>query len=245
MQQREYEALFEAEEKVWWFRAMYLFLGKVLRPYIGDRNFALDIGCGTGGLIKELSGQGHRVVGLDYSLIGLEMAKRRLNSGLLQADGNKIPFRQNFDLVVSVDVLELGGIDPQSLVDGALRALKPGGYALFVAAAHQWLLSEHDRAVNSTRRYNLARLRQLFSRPDVKILRSTYLFFFLFPLVALRKLFNPPQKTPIEESKSDVALFPGIINTVFYAVCWLEAQLLAAFNMPMGSSALILVKKIV
>lgn len=244
MQKREYEALFEAEEIVWWFRAMYLFLRKILRPYLGDQNFFLDVGCGTGGLIKELAAQGHKVIGLDYSLIGLEIARQRPNSGLLQADGNRIPFRNNFDLVVSVDVLELGGIDPQSLVDGVLRALKPGGYALFVAAAHQWLLSEHDRAVNSTRRYNLSQLRQLFSKPDVKILRSTYLFLFLFPLVALRKLLNPPQKTPIEESKSDVALFPGIVNGVLYAICWLEAQLLPVFNMPMGSSALILVQKL-
>lgn len=243
MQKREYEVLFEAEESVWWFRAMHLFLGKILRPHLHDQRFALDVGCGTGGLIKELVGQGFSVVGLDYSSIGLEMAKQRLNSGLLRADGNKIPFRKNFDLVVCVDVLELGGIDPQSLVDGTLRALKPGGYAIFVAAAHQWLLSEHDRVVNSTRRYTLTQLRQLFSRPDVKILRSTYLFLFLFPLVALRKLFNPPQKTPIEESKSDVTLFPGVINTILYAICWLEANLLTVFNLPIGSSALILVQK--
>jgi SAM-dependent methyltransferase len=244
MQKREYEALFEAEEKVWWFRAMYLFLGKVLRPYIGDRNFALDVGCGTGGLISRLVQMGHSVVGLDYSATALKFASQRQNSGLLKAEGNKIPFRNNFDLVVCVDVLELDGIDPQSLVEGALRALKPGGYALFVAAAHQWLLSEHDRAVNSTRRYNLVQLRQLFSRPDVKILRSTYLFLSLFPLVALRKLFNPPQNTPIEESRSDVTQFPGVVNTVLYAVCWLEAQLLSVFSMPMGSSALILVQKL-
>ncbi len=244
MHKREYEALFEAEEKVWWFRAMYLFLEKVLRAQLEEQKFALDVGCGTGGLIKELVGRGHSVVGLDYSLIGLDMAKRRPNQGLLQADGNKIPFRKNFDLVVCVDVLELGGIDPQSLVDGALRALKPGGYALFVAAAHQWLLSEHDRVVNSTRRYNLKRLRQLFSKPNVKILRSTYLFIFLFPLVALRRLLNPPQDTPVEQSKSDVAISPGIVNGVLYAICWIEAQLLSVFNMPIGSSALILVQKL-
>jgi SAM-dependent methyltransferase len=244
MQKREYDALFEAEEKVWWFQAMYLFLGKILRPHIRGQKFALDVGCGTGGLIKELVGQGHKVIGLDYSLIGLKLAKQRQNSGLLQADGNKIPFRNNFDLIVCIDVLELGAILPQSLVDGALRALKPGGHALFVAAAHQWLLSEHDRAVNSTRRYNLTQLRQLFSKPNVKILRSSYLFLFLFPLVAVRKLLNPPQTTPIEESKSDVALFPGIVNTALYAICWLEAQLLTVLNMPIGSSALILVQKI-
>jgi SAM-dependent methyltransferase len=244
MQKREYVALFEAEEKVWWFRAMYLFLGKVLQPCLGDQKFVLDVGCGTGGLIKELGVQGHNVIGLDYSLIGLKMAKQRPNSGLLQADGNKIPFRNNFDLVICIDVLELGAIDPQSLVDGALRALKPGGYALFVAAAQQWLLSEHDRAVNSTRRYDLLQLRQLFLKPDVEILRSTYLFLFLFPLVALRKLLNPPQTTPIEESKSDVTLFPGIVNGVFYAICWLETQLLSVLNMPTGSSALILVQKL-
>lgn len=243
MNRREYERLFRAEEEMWWFRAMHLFLQKILRVYLGDQSFILDVGCGTGGLIKAIGEKGHRVVGLDYSAVALDMSKRRPNFGLLRANGNAIPFRNKFDFVFSIDLLEISDINPRSLVQGALGSLKPDGYAVFVAAAHQWLLSEHDRAVNSTRRYNLTELRSLFSGPDVKILRSTYLYLFLFPLVALRKLLNPQRTEPIEETNSDVALYPTVLNAALYAICWFEAQLLDIFDMPIGSSVLILVQK--
>jgi SAM-dependent methyltransferase len=161
---------------------------------------------------------------------------------LAQASANALPFTTGaFDLVTCIDVLEVATVDPAALVNNALRVLRPGGHALFVMAAHQWLLSEHDRAVNSVRRFNLGQMRSLFSAQAVTIRRAGYLFFLLFPVVALRKLLNRPQQG--RQSSSDVSVPPMFINQPLYWLCWLEAQWLRVFNLPIGSSVMILVQK--
>lgn len=240
----EYERLYKAEEHLWWFRAMHLFLLRLLprEPRVPRELLALDIGCGTGGFLKKLTGAGYKTIGLEYTRVALDYARLRQDHGLLQASANELPFESAFDLVVCVDLLEVGTVEPKKLIDGAIRALKPGGYGIFVMAAHQWLLSEHDRAVNSVRRYNLGQMRELFVKPGVEILRSSYLFFFLFPLVAIRKLFNR-KRNSAESTESDVSIPPGFVNNPLYALCWLEAQLFSIFDMPLGSSVVVLVRK--
>jgi SAM-dependent methyltransferase len=245
MLDREYQRLFVAEEHLWWFRALHLFLSKLIPSDTRTKNLkALDIGCGSGKWIGRLSENGFNAVGLDFSQTALSYSRQRPNAGLVRGDANRLPFIRSFELVVSLDVLELGNIDPAAFAENALRVLKPGGVGVFVMAAHQWLLSEHDRAVNSVRRYNLSQMRNLFQRPDIQILRASYLFFFLFPLIALRKLTNP-QRRPDDhrQPESDINLIPAIINEPLYWLCWLEAQLLSRFNLPIGSSVCVMVRK--
>jgi ubiquinone/menaquinone biosynthesis C-methylase UbiE len=242
MDKREYEKLYLLEEKLWWFRAMRLFVSTV-----GGNSFkpglrVLDIGAGTGGLGRALERMGCRVVALDYSQEALNLASREM-ALLTRANGNSIPFKtESFDFVISVDVLEVAGIEPTRLVSNALRVLKRGGTAIFVAAAHQWLGSEHDRAVNSVKRFTLQELKTLVKGLPVHITKATYLYFFLFPLIALRKILNRPGEDG-RQAESDVAPLPQVINGALLAVCWIENQFLRLLNFPIGSSALIKVVK--
>jgi SAM-dependent methyltransferase len=240
MQAKEYDRLYVAEERLWWFRALHKFLFQLLPPHHGRQATVLDIGCGTGGLLRKLDKAGYKSVGLDYSLHALRLARQAGKRELVCASANALPFRGRFDMVVSVDVLEVATAEPKAVVHSAQLALRPGGHGLFVMAAHQWLLSEHDRAVNSVRRYNLRQFRELFRNGTVEIIRSTYLFFLLFPIVAVRKLLNPKRQGSTE---SDVSVPAPVINQPLYFVCWLEAQVLKLLNMPIGSSVAILVKK--
>jgi len=244
MQNKEYERMFAAEESLWWFRALHLFLRRFLPSDQRSRQnlLVLDIGCGTGGLVQQWVAAGYHSVGLDVSSLALSFAKHRSHHDLVRGSADNLPFRAAFDLVTCVDLLEVGSVDPQTVVTRALRALKPGGYGLFVMAAHQWLLSEHDRAVNSVRRYTQHQMVNLFSQQGVKLIRATYLFFFLFPLVALRKLINPPSQLK-KVADSDVRVPSLIINEPLFALCWLEAQFLPFLSWPIGSSVLVLVRK--
>jgi SAM-dependent methyltransferase len=241
MQTSEYQRLHEAEDRLWWFRALHLFL-RLLLPKTAGSSLALDIGCGTGGLLRRLAAWQVSPHGVDFSAAALQFARHRQAVPLAQASANALPFTTGaFDLVTCIDVLEVATVDPAALVRNALRVLRPGGYGLFVMAAHQWLLSEHDRAVNSVRRFNLGQMRSLFSAEAVTIRRASYLFFLLFPVVALRKLLNRPQQGG--QSSSDVSVPPMFINQPLYWLCWLEAQWLRVFNLPIGSSVMILVQK--
>lgn len=243
MHQSEYGRLYQAEENHWWFRALRLFLFSVLSKHQKTGLRVLDIGCGTGALLSRLSAEGYEAFGLDLSRHALDYALERENQGLIQASANELPFKSVFDLVVSVDVLELDNVDPRRMVARSIAALRPGGLGLFVMAAHQWLLSEHDRAVHSVRRYSLSQLRGLFSSHEVTVVRSTYLFFFLFPLIALRKLLNSQKKLGTAEPVSDVATPPKVINQLLFGLCWLEEKFLGRVDLPTGSSALVLVRK--
>ena len=242
MQAEEYKLMYQAEQKMWWFRAMHLFIHRILVKQLAGKDLqVLDIGCGTGGLLHMLSAEGFHPIGSDYSAIALKYVAKH-NKQLVQADANCLPFESTFDLVISVDVLETENINPNRFVSAAIRTLKPGGYGLFVMAAHQWLLSEHDRAVNSVRRYNMKQMRELFRIQGTEILRSTYLFFSLFPLIAARKLLNRRQKNT-RVAKSDISIPPFLVNEILYAVCFLESLLLSKTDFPVGSSVLILVRK--
>lgn len=239
----EYENLYRSEERMWWFRALRLFLAKFLpKTTFEEGKVALDIGCGTGGLLASLSSFGYMAIGLDFSSKALQYARRRTEQSLVRGSANELPLVGGFDLVTCIDVLEVESVDPEQLVTNALRILKPGGYGLFVAAAHQWLLSDHDRAVNSVRRYSLARFIQLFEDLDIQIIRATYLFFALFPFIALRKLLNP-KRVGAARAVSDVSVPSALVNESLFFICWLEAQILPLFKMPTGTSVLILVQK--
>jgi SAM-dependent methyltransferase len=236
MHPQEYRKLAAVEDRLWWFRALRRFIDVLLPPQRGE--LILDIGCGTGGLLRYFAKQGRSAVGVDFSAHALAHAD---GCAVARADAMRLPFAAGaFDAVVCIDLLELDSVRPADLTAEAVRVLRQDGRGLLVAAAHQWLLSEHDRAVHSVRRYELGELRKLLSGLPVKQKRRTYLFALLFPFVAARKLLNPPRSG---ESSSDVNSAPLLVNELLVAICWLEAQFLRVFSLPVGSSAAVLVEK--
>ncbi len=72
----------------------------------------LDVGCGTGNYSVELSGRGHRVVGIDFSPSMLTLAQYKANQGSMRPQflfsnlNRTLPFRDDsFDAVVCINVL--------------------------------------------------------------------------------------------------------------------------------------------
>jgi SAM-dependent methyltransferase len=89
----------------------------------------LDVGCGVGRNLSELSKQGFRPLGLDLSLLVLDEARALSDIPLLRGDLFELPFRENsFDAVVAWQVV--CHFDPGSR-RAALRQLArlvvPGG----------------------------------------------------------------------------------------------------------------------
>jgi ubiquinone/menaquinone biosynthesis C-methylase UbiE len=86
----------------------------------------LDIGCGTGMFLGELSWRAEFVAGVDTSLEMLRVANvRRGKAALVLADADKLPFADgSFDAVVSITLLQ-NMPDPAATVREAARVLKP------------------------------------------------------------------------------------------------------------------------
>lgn len=89
---------------------------------------ALDLGCGTGKTLGELSRLGLKAVGYDISIAMLEIAKKRVCfNPLVKGDVSFLPFSSaSFDLVVTNGVWHHFS-DIESTIKEVARVLRPSG----------------------------------------------------------------------------------------------------------------------
>jgi 2-polyprenyl-3-methyl-5-hydroxy-6-metoxy-1,4-benzoquinol methylase len=100
----------------------------LLKP--GDK--VLEIGCGIGTVVSELTGQGYDVTGTDISQVAIEYGLVKYDHVRLEVQAaEKLTFvEETFDVVLSFDLFEhIARIDRH--VGEVRRVLKPGGYYLF------------------------------------------------------------------------------------------------------------------
>jgi trans-aconitate methyltransferase len=97
---------------------------ELLAPQPGER--ILDLGCGDGALTRKLVELGCSVVGVDA---GPDMirAARELGLDAHVVDGHELAFGREFDAVFSNAALHWMKRDPQEVIAGVARALRPGG----------------------------------------------------------------------------------------------------------------------
>ena len=96
---------------------------ELLAPRRGER--VLDLGCGDGVLTAKLVGLGCDVIGVDGSASMIDAAKT-LGLDARVMDGHALQFAGEFDAVFSNAALHWMK-QPEKVVDGVWRALKPGG----------------------------------------------------------------------------------------------------------------------
>jgi SAM-dependent methyltransferase len=95
-----------------------------LAPRAGER--ILDLGCGDGALSAKITAVGAAVVGADASP-ELVAAARAQGLDARVIDAHELPFRNEFDAVFSNAALHWMKRDPDAVLAGVSRALKPGG----------------------------------------------------------------------------------------------------------------------
>ena len=105
-----------------------------------------DLGCGNGYLASRLGATGLRVVGIDASGSGVEIANRHYATDkvyFVKAEiGGALPQDElaphGFDAVISSDVIE-HLYRPAGLIEAAALLLKPGGYLIVGTPYHSYL----------------------------------------------------------------------------------------------------------
>ena len=242
MKTQEYKKMFLLEDKHFWFLGKRALIKILLNQHVPNKNlFILDIGCGTGGLTKFLTHYG-KVIGLEKNKYAVNLAKKR-GLKIINGDAQKLPFKRNsFSLVTLFDVLYHKNIkDEKMVIKEVNRVLKNNGYFLITDSAFNFLKSTHDRAVFGNKRFTLPYLKNILEKEGFKIIKSSYCFFLLFPLIFIkRKILDKL----IKNNDSDLNQFPKIINWFLTKVVLFEAWLLKYIDFPIGSSLVILAKKI-
>jgi trans-aconitate methyltransferase len=96
----------------------------LLNPQPGER--ILDLGCGDGALTEKIIARGTEVVGVDASPDMVAAAQRKhINAHVI--DAYELTFNSEFDAIFSNAALHWMKRDPEAVIQGVRRALKPGG----------------------------------------------------------------------------------------------------------------------
>jgi SAM-dependent methyltransferase len=236
----EYERMFAAEERQWWYAGMRAISLALLEPALaGRRARLLDAGCGTGMNVAVLSRFGS-AVGVDLAPEALRGCRAR---AVLAAGGDvrALPFpASTFDVVTSFDVLYHRWVeDDQTAVRELVRVLRPGGLLLARVPALRLLWGAHDEAVYSRHRYTRGELVRLLAGQGLEVVRATYANCFLFPVLLARRTAD----RLLHRHGSDVAFLPPPLERAFRSLLLLESRLVRRVSLPVGASVLALGRK--
>ncbi len=237
METKEYQQLFEVEDRLWWFVGMREATLVLIKRFVQDpRGLSiLDAGCGTGGMLPHLSSYGS-VVGTDLSDEALSFANRGRRGHLVQSSLPGLPFPSgSFDLVTSLDVIYHQAVpDDEKALSEMARVLRPGGTLLLRVPAHDRLRSRHDIAVHTRHRYGKRELIDKLERAGLTAVYASYLNCFLFPLALVKRLAEPLLLQ--DDRGSALKDMPFLINRLLTGILRLEAGIVRWGQLPFGLS---------
>ncbi len=245
MQEDEYRAMFELEERLWWYEGMRAVSEGLLKRAVpeGASLCLLDVGCGTGYTLLWLKERlrAREAFGIDASLHATRFWRLRGIDSAAIASAAALPFdSDSFDLVTCFDVIyQFAHEDARRALAEMQRVLRPGGLLLIREPAYEWLRGSHDVAVATRHRFTRARLARLLAAEGFIARRATYANSLLFPAAAGHRLVSRLR----DGRASDVKPVPAWMNRVMLAALRLEARLLDHFNFPFGLSVVMLAEK--
>lgn len=199
-----FEKLYQVEDRHFWFRTRKAIVAALCSNIIANLPAGyrvMEIGCGTGHLLKTLKDtcKNGKVFGLDLFWEGLAFASQRTNAILVQGQAEWMPFAEgNFDLIGMFDVLEHLENDEEILVS-VLRMLKEGGKLMLTVPAERQLWSTTDLIAHHQRRYEMDELKQKLEKSGFQIDYISECMQALHPLARMR----PPAPILLEEMSAD------------------------------------------
>ena len=231
--------MFSLENRHFWFLAKRKFADVFINPIRGEISKILDIGCGTGGMTHHLSKYG-AVVGIDSDKSAVKYSlKRKIKVRL--GDANRMSgIKDKYDLVTLFDVLYHKNIpNPKKVIKNVEAIINKGGYLLITDSAMPCLYSSHDLQLGGARRFSSSKLRKMLEQSGLNVVRISYIYFSIFPLVFLRRVILDK----FVAKGSDVEEVNPAINHFLIFLLRIEAFILKWFDFPWGSSIIALAKK--
>lgn len=237
--------MYRLEATYWWHVAKRRLVLRLLRPYLAasrrDR-ILVDVGCGTGMMLLDLSPYG-QVVGIDGSLEALRFTRRRGFRSVLGGDLTyPWPVRSGVAQVVTMlDVLEHLDRDEFALRE-VHRILRPGGLLVLTVPAYPWLWTYWDEVLGHQRRYRRSRLVVKLHRAGFITERSSYFYSYLLPMAVIFRLTKTVLGRSVQ-ARSDFVALPSILNRLLLALSRAETALVTHLNLPTGLSIICVAQK--
>lgn len=247
----EYRMMYEAEEKLWWYRILHEKVLKEIQYRFRENKQIkiLDAGCGTGGLMSFLINNGyHNIQGFDYSIDAVSFCKERnLNVQQIDITNFKNIFdNESFDVIINDDVVYQ--FDNSTITNIFLTfqsILRPHGIIITNNNAFNIFYGTHDIAVGGKQRFRLSDFEKVFVSLQLKIIYHSYWSFLLSPLILLVRLSQQVQLKlnliNLKNIKSDVTVPSDFVNNFFYQVVKFEESIFK--RGVFGSSLFMVLKK--
>jgi len=230
-----YPELAALEDQNFWFQARNRLIVHVIRRLCRGFNSLLEIGCGTGQVLRAIGAAfpAAHLSGSELFLEGLAFARQRVpTADLMQMDATRLPFTDEFDVIGAFDVAEHIH-DDMRLFSEVHRALKPGGKIVLSVPQHPWLWSRQDELAHHERRYRRGELERKLERCGFKIVYSTSFIALLLPVMAASRV---GRRTHADDALQDLRIAPSV-NALFARVMQVElAMLRFGLRFPVGGS---------
>jgi uridylate kinase len=138
----------------------------------------LDVGCGTGQLVKYLRSLGIDAYGVELSSYALALADNSIKHYLKKGDIFKLPYKNNqFDLVLSVDVLEhLEAPKIKQAIGETIRVSKKYILHKIYTRENIWITLFHNEDFSHFSVFTKKRWLKIFSSlKNISILRGSFI----------------------------------------------------------------------
>ena len=237
------------EQESFWVRSRNRLLKELIGRYKRARSQTrlLEIGCGTGGFIREIAGDSDlKITGSEIYLKGLVYAREKLPGvDFIQFDVKQGRLPDEFDIIAAFDVIE--HIDDDIVAIANIHEmLSSGGHLIVTVPQHRFLWSRLDEIVRHKRRYSRNDLLAKLRGREFEIRYCSSFLFTLFPLMALSRLLDRG-KSDTQSSEAEFerrVRFPRALNWAFDKLMRIDELLIArGVSLPYGGTLLAVARK--
>lgn len=241
----EIDTMRSVEDDLWWYRGLRRHVVESIAA--PDAAFKLlDAGCGTGGMLAHVRAAFPQaaLTAMDFGERALELTGQRdLGAELVQGSTDALPFAEaEFDVVLSLDVIVLHGIDDAKAIREMFRVLRPGGQLIMNVAAFDFLRGSHDAATNMARRYTRPKLAHLMGKAGFRVEKMTYWNMSLMPAVAAVR-WASRGKAQQPDVRSDLKPMWPPLNKALAAIAHTELAISRSISLPFGTSLFTVARK--
>ncbi len=183
-------------------------LTRLVASYVKKDGVVLDIGCGSGFLLDELSRKGMRAIGIEPNRDLIELSKKRNTSlAILEGRAEDIGalLKEKVRTAIMIDVLEHIE-DDEGFLKTLASHIESGGEVIIVVPSYPFLYGLRDRKYGHWRRYSKRMLRRRLrgSGFSVMFIRNWNMLGVL-PYAISEKIFRKELETSLRR-KTDSAL---------------------------------------
>lgn len=240
MDAKMFELHAEMEDRHWWFqgrrRIVRRLAHQIVHPGVGRA--VIDVGCGTGASVAEMSRDYH-TVGIEPSEEAVTLARKRFPAhqfihGFAPRDLGALA--ESADLFLFMDVLEHIP-DEIALLSETVAVARPGAHFLITVPADPSLWSEHDITHRHYRRYVLESFAEIWRGLPVTQRLLSYYNSRLYPVVKLARTLSRKRGHSAGAGSTDLSLPPAPINRILTGMFAGEGDVLSQRLKSDGGSA--------